>query len=122
MNEVNYREAAEGLMDSLPNLLVRRTHLLKKKGIDRGMVLGGDKYLRKWLKIRKEVSYGKWGGVKVNLYNVPKEVLEVFKKEEKVFERGATPSQYFEDMVYSLQQIYRLPKDVLESSFWTEGI
>lgn len=114
----SYREAVEGQMGSLVDLLIQRNQLLNKvkKSKDKNListVTGGDKYLKSWIgaKVKKGRAVTELQGIRDD------GLLKFVKKEEK----KQDTSDAFEEVVQSLKKLYKLSADVLESSFYVEG-
>jgi hypothetical protein len=135
-----YREKVEGGMGSLVDLLYWRSNLLHltlseyaqkimrqeikyldKEAVaslynDLGMILGGDKYLKKWMDA--EVHVADTGLVQIR--NADRELINFVYSEMDHVDEHLDTTDEFEMVVFSLTQIYDLPEWIRECGFWVQ--
>ena len=120
-----YIERAENSMGTPSELLIQRSQLLKKPLTkdQRELVTGGDKYLKEWIG-DLSVRSGRDSPYETMwiISGLPDDILKMC--EEASIEMGkgeGIPSHEFEDMLSSLQELYDLSEDVLDSSVELSG-
>jgi len=117
----DYRESAEGLIKTIPELLIWRTRLIRETLDDYqfGMIYGGDEYLKKWigdLSIRSGSGKDRTYETMWIISGLPEDILKMCEEASAKMEKGDVPSGEFEDMLVSLQELYDFPKDILEAT------
>lgn len=113
-----YRDDVENRHDSLLNLLWRRDQLPKNPNVK-----GGDKYLKKDLNLDVKAftdRYSTFYSVTIKGLEQHEDILLLARYADLKMQVYNEIDEKFESMMRSIQQIYKLSKDVLECPFWIE--